>query len=98
MNPIDDQLNRLFRAAAKVDGPVPADLTPPFGMETRMLAAWRDRGAVEFWDTRLLVRGLILAAAIMTISLWPVLNDSKSPASEYLAMTDSTVSIDNTTP
>ncbi len=99
MNPVDDQINRLFRAAVKADSePVCA---PPFGFETRMLTAWRatQSGANGFWDPSLLVRGLILACVIMAISFvpaWKSTETSSNPFAEYLQLTDSTVPTDET--
>jgi hypothetical protein len=102
MNPSDDQLsdqlNRLFRSAAQVrPGPVSA---PAYGIETRVLAAWRAARSAEtgFWDMTLLVRGLILASVIMAVSFWPALTSSDStsnPFAEYLQLTDSTVPSDD---
>lgn len=96
MNRTDDQLDRLFRAAAQVRAETVA---PAFGLETRALAAWRDslNGERGFWDMAVLVRGLIVAGVIVAISFWPVVNSSASnPESEYLQLTDSTVSSDVT--
>jgi hypothetical protein len=109
MNPIDDQLNRLFRSAAKgtpAEGnmaPVPA---PAYGLETRALAAWRAGQSAEtgFWDMALLTRGLIVASLIMAASFLPVLNSSSTststesttnPFAEFLQLTDSTVPSDD---
>ena len=103
MNPIDDQLNRLFRAAAQ-DGAEPVS-TPAFGLETRVMAAWRAAQSVEagFWDMTLLARGLIVASVIMAVSFLPVLTStdsgtsasSTSPFAEFLHQTDSTISPDD---
>lgn len=98
MNPFDDQLDRLFRAAAKVSSaPVSA---PAFGLETRALAAWRAGQATGggFWDMRLLVRGLLLACLVMALSLWPALKTTETtsnPFAEYLQLADSTGSSDD---
>jgi len=99
MNRIDDQLNRLFRAAAKVEaGAMPP---PPFGLETRILAAWHTGSPRGFWDGALLKRGLVFALVIMGISLCPVLQKNTSsqanPFSEYLqlAASDTTSQFDN---
>jgi hypothetical protein len=102
MNPIDDQLSRLFRAAAKV---APSgDAVPPFGMETRVLAAWRSRAAdAGIWDMGLLVRGLVVASVIMAVSFLPALNSTgtiastsvSDPFADFLQATDSTVSSDD---
>lgn len=97
MNPIDDQLNRLFRSAAQVALPE-TSAAPPFGLETRALAAWHSAqfAPVGFWDMTVLVRGLILAGLIMAASFWPVLNKTTNPFAEYLQLADSTASSDDT--
>jgi hypothetical protein len=105
MNPIDDQLNRLFRSAGQArPDPVSA---PPYGLETRVMAAWRAAQSVEtaaeagFWDMTLLVRGLILASLIMAVSFWPALTSTEStdgttnPFAEFLQLTDSTIPSDD---
>ena len=96
MNPIDDQLNRLFRAAAQ--GEVVPDVAPPFGMDTRVMAAWRAGRTTPagFWDMALLMRGMVLAGIIMAVSFLPALSTTTSPFSEFLQLTDSTVSTDET--
>jgi hypothetical protein len=98
MNPIDDQLNRLFRAAAKVT-PQPAP-APAFGLETRAMAAWREaqKSGSGFWDMALLTRGLIVAGVIMAVSLLPALQSTETttnPFADYLQLTDSTVASDD---
>jgi len=97
MNPIDDQLNRLFQAAAQGQpNPIPA---PAYGLETRVMAAWRAAQVeTSFWDMALLVRGLILASLIMAVSFLPALTSAEStanPFAEYLQLTDSTISSDD---
>jgi hypothetical protein len=97
MNAIDEQLNRLFRAVRQIQ-PAPVS-APAYGLETRVLAAWRAAQAVEtgFWDMTLLLRGLIVAGVIMAVSLWPVLNSTETttnPFAEYLQLADSTVPSD----
>jgi hypothetical protein len=93
MNPLDDQLARLFRGA-KPTGPA-VTATPPYGLETRVLAAWRDAaGAVEgLWSPALLLRGLLLASVIMGLSLWQVWSTPSSPESEYLQWADASVPV-----
>ena len=106
MNPIDDQLDRLFRAARQVR-PEPV-CAPAYGLETRALAAWRAASLVEtgFWDMALLVRGLVLASVIMAVSFLPALRSIDSsdssdttsttnPFAEYLQLTDSTIPSDD---
>ena len=98
MNRIDEQLGRLFRSAAQVQsGDVPA---APIGLESRVMAAWREAQAapVGFWDMTVLVRGLMLASVIMAVSFLPALTSTSTeanPFSEYLQLTDSTVSSDD---
>ena len=99
MNRIDEQLGRLFRSAAQAEPEaVPA---APYGLETRVMAAWREAQSVTvgFWDMKVLVRGLVLASVIMVISFVPALTSTSTaanPFSEYLQLTDSTVSSDDT--
>ncbi len=104
MNPIDDQLNRLFRSAAK--GHLDAIPPVPYGLETRAMAAWREgRTTVAgIWDVTVFMRGLTLACLIMAISFWPVLNgtttatvastttSNSNPFADFLQLADSTVS------
>jgi hypothetical protein len=98
MSPIDDQLNRLFRAAGRMDSqPISA---PAYGLETRVMAAWRAGQGVPaaFWDVSLLFRGLIVASAIMVMSFWPALKSTETPANpfaDYLQLTDSTIPADD---
>ena len=103
MNPLDDQLNRLFRSAGQ--GRTAPVFTPAYGLETRVMAAWRaawraaQSAETGFWDMTLLVRGLILASLIMVVSFWPALTSAEStttnPFAEYLQLTDSTVPSDD---
>jgi len=92
MNPLDNQLHRLFNAARQVRT-ASAAVSVPYGMETRVMAEWRGAGSLTIWNTGLLVRGLLLASLIMGISLWPVLSktSSSNPYSEYLQLADSTL-------
>jgi hypothetical protein len=96
MNPIDDQLNRLFRAAQQAPAP---DLAPPFGLETRVLAAWREAATkpAGFWDMTVLTRGLILAGVIMAACFLPALKadlGESTPFADVLQLTDSTLPSD----
>ena len=96
MNPIDDQLNRLFRAAQ--NAPSPEVAPPPFGLETRVLAAWREgaKAPAAFWDTAVLTRGLILAGIIMAVSFLPALNSSSVSTSSIVGdeVTSADTSVD----
>jgi hypothetical protein len=97
MNPLDDQLNRLFRAAQ--NAPSPDVAPPPFGLETRVLAAWREarKAPVAFWDTAVLTRGLIIAGIIATVSFLPALGThtaSTSTIADEVQVADSGVDAD----
>jgi hypothetical protein len=97
MNPIDDQLNRLFRSAQRAPSP---EIAPAFGLETRVLAAWRDaaRAPAGFWDMAVLVRGLVVAALIAVACFLPATNSSSSesgPFSDVVQLTDSTLPSDD---
>jgi hypothetical protein len=95
MNPIDEQLNRLFRAAAK--GETEPVFQPAFGLEARAMAAWRAAGAgkTSFWDMAILVRALILAGVVLVASCWPSLEGAGSPFADFLQLTDSTIPADD---
>ena len=95
MNPIDDQLNRLFRAAKETD---PAIIAPPYGWDTRMMAAWRVQAnsGPGLWDMTLLARAVVVAIILMGISFLPVLNKTTQPDSDYLQLADSTLASDET--
>jgi hypothetical protein len=92
MNSIDDQLDRLFRAARPAGAG--ANPAPPYGLETRVLAAWRGAEPFSLWNMGLLVRGLLLASVIMALSLWPALSRTSSPDSDYLQLADSSLPLD----
>ena len=94
MNPIDDQVNRLFRAAKQ---PKAETAAPPYGLETRVMAAWRAGRADDagFWDMALLIRGLVIAIIIMGISFLPALNKTTDPFTEYVQVADSTLPSDD---
>jgi hypothetical protein len=95
MSSPDDQLNRLFRAASGHPGEEIA--APAFGLETRVLAAWRSSrsASASVWDTAVLVRGLALAGLIMALSILPALNEkSVNSDTENLQLADSSVQTD----
>ena len=94
MNSLDDQLDRLLKAASQI--PMPIAEVVPFGLETRVLAAWRESSPCGgFWSPVLLFRGLGLAVAIMLASLLPLVekNAAANPATDYLQLADSTVQV-----
>jgi hypothetical protein len=91
MNPLDDQLDRLLRAAGQI--PREAVTVPAFGLETRVLAAWRATSGLNPWSPRLLIRSLIVAGGVVLVSLLPLLQQASAtnPAADYLQLADSTV-------
>lgn len=91
MNPIDDQLDRLFRA---VEAHRP-NSEAPYGLETRVLAAWRDAKPFDVWNPRLLIHGLLAACVVMVLSFWPLLGGASTPTSDYLQLADSTLQVNN---
>ena len=96
MNPLEDQIERLLCAAGMVPMPDAASAVP-FGLETRVLAAWREGGAAGFWSTPLLLRGLVLSIIIMALCLWPAVTQTQksTPEADTLQLADSTLQIDN---
>ena len=96
MSSPDDQLDRLFRAAS--GNPGEAITAPAFGLETRVLAAWRSsRSATSasVWDTAVLVRGLAAACLVMALSILPALSEkSVNSDTENLQLADSSVQTD----
>ena len=91
MNPIDERLSRLFRAVGSPDA---EPIVEPFGLEARVLAAWRESASMPLWDTAILMRGLTLASLIMIVSLWPALKETNSFDSSSLQFADSSVQTD----
>jgi len=94
VNTPGDQLDRLFRAAAGLSGA--PDASPPFGLEARVLAAWRSSPGPALWDTGVLVRGLAVAALLVLASCWPAFEQHTNADSENLQLADSSVSSDST--
>jgi len=95
MNSSDDQLARLFRSAAQARrDEIPAI---PYGLETRVMAAWRAARTADggFLNLTLLVKALILASLIMAASFWPAWNTTTNPFAEFLQLTDTTISSDD---
>ena len=99
MNPIDDQLNRLLRAAQNAPGAAfPTE--PPFGLETVVMAAWREATSerVGFWDMKVLLRGMVLACVIAIGCFLPALKSAateSTPFTDVLQLTDSTLPSDD---
>ncbi len=95
MNALDDQLDRLLRAAARAIGEGGSISEVPFGLETRVIAAWREAGTAAFWTTGLLVRGLAFSSLIMLLCLWPAVSQKSTPDAEVLQLADSSLPVDN---
>jgi hypothetical protein len=89
-----EQFDALLRAAAAARrGEV--STTPAYGLETRVLAAWRSSRSAPLLDTGVLVRGLVLAGLLMAVSIWPALESLQGNAdSENLQLADSSVQTD----
>ncbi len=63
---------------------------PPYGLETRVLAAWRSSRSAPLLDSGVLVRGLVLAGVLMAVSIWPALESLQGNAdSENLQLAES---------
>jgi hypothetical protein len=89
-----EQFDALLRAAAWARHGEMA-LTPAYGLETRVLAAWRSSRSAPLLDGGVLVRGLALAGLLMAVSIWPALNSQQGNAdSENLQLADSSVQTD----
>ncbi len=96
MNSLENQIERLLRAAGLAPAPE-ISAVAPFGLEARVLAAWRESRAPGFWSTPLLLRGLTLAGIIMVLCLWPAMTQTQksTPETDTLQLADSTLQIDN---
>jgi hypothetical protein len=93
VNTSPDPLDQLFRAARLASSPQP-DAAPPFGLETRVLAAWRSSRGTAIWDTGVLVRGLAVAVLLVLASSWPAFEKQTNSDSENLQFADSSVQSD----
>jgi hypothetical protein len=93
MNSPREQFDSLLRAAA--GRPVDFGSVPAYGLETRVLAAWRSSRGTPLLDTGVLVRGLAIAGLLMAVSIWPALERTSGNAdSENLQLVDSSVQTD----
>jgi hypothetical protein len=84
MNPTDNLLKRLFKAAASVEQPEPG--APPFVLEAGTLAAWRvSRSTGELSGLLRFFRiGLGLASVLMVVIIGLSLrNLAKEPGKEF---------------
>lgn len=86
MKPVDEQLDRLLKAASHASKAAPGD--PPFGMETRVLARWRaslrtDSGDfLVMWFRRVTICGAILAVVSLA---WNYHNFNQRSSAELVA-------------
>ena len=85
-----EQFDALLRAAtARREGFTPE---PAFGLETRVLAAWRSSRGAPMLETGVLVRGLMIAGLLMVLSVVPALDRlNGSSDSDVLRLADSSV-------
>jgi membrane protein implicated in regulation of membrane protease activity len=95
MNPSDDSLERLLKFAGQIPRDNGEVSLAPFGLETRVLAAWRGAAGTGLWNMGLLLRGLLLASVVTAFCLWPALEKKSTPDAEYLQLADSTLQVDN---
>jgi hypothetical protein len=89
VNNLSNPLDRLFRSAAGTSTILV--MTPPDGLETRVLAAWRSSQSVPIWSAGVLTRGLAIAALLVLASCWPALEEESNADSENLQFADSSV-------
>lgn len=94
MNPIDRQLNRLFKAASQA--PKPEAEAAPFGLETRVMADWRASLQPESGDffVALFRRAAMGACMLAVVSLaWNYhnLTNGEKSISDELAIADSSL-------
>jgi hypothetical protein len=91
MSNLDDQLNRLLRAARRVPRPAPGEA--PFAVEARVLAGWKAGQSADepFAWFGLLRGGLVCSAVILLLSLvlHYELHDSSEP--DVLTLADSVI-------
>ncbi len=89
MKPIDQLLQRLLEAAAKAP-PEPA-ATPPFGLETRVLAQWRARVPEgDLVPLLAIFRRAMLGAGLVLVlcAAWSFSHPAGSPIGDEAALLD----------
>jgi len=94
MNAIDQQLNRLLRAAAQAP-PRPLPSTVPAATETRVLAQWRaDRSEVESLGAVLLFRrGFAVACALAAVIGLVSLTQDTDTETDFWTLSNATVNL-----
>ncbi len=94
MNPLDRQLDRLFKAAAQAPKPAPG--AAPFGLETRVMAEWRASSRGESgdffvtWFRQATIGACLLAVASLAWNYHDLTNGEKG-ISDELAIADSSM-------
>jgi hypothetical protein len=95
MKPVDEQLNRLMKAAAQVSKPASSGVM--FGLETRVLAHWRNSLQAEsgeflvMWFRRAAVCAGILAVASLA---WNYHNLGPRSSVEIVADSDMSMGVE----
>jgi len=86
MNPLDQSLGRLLKAAAQAPKPAPEPL--PFNVEARVLAQWRSTAMEdEFaWLAGLFRRAVICAALVTVLSIVWSHRENTSTAAGVVAL------------
>ena len=93
MKHVDEQLNRLMKAAAQAPRPVASG--PGFGLETRVLAQWRASLSAESGDFFVMfLRRAAISAGILAIAslAWNFHNFDRPSSAELVA--DSAMSME----
>lgn len=91
MKPVDEQLDRLLKAAAQA--PIAATSDAPFGLENRVLAHWRASLRTEggeflvMWFRRISICAGILAVASLAWGYYGLNNRSSAELVADSAMT-----------
>ncbi len=86
MKPVDEQIDRLLKAASRAPKAAAGD--PPFGMETRVLAHWRASLGTDAADFLVIWfrRATICAGILAILSLaWNYHNISEHSSAELVA-------------
>ena len=88
MNPIDARLQRLLNAAAKAAPE--ASITPPLGLETRVLAQWRATAEGDSVSVFAFFRHAVVGAGVVLAlcAAWSFLQTGGSATGEEAARLD----------
>lgn len=92
MKPVDEQLNRLMKAAAQAPKPLPSGAA--FGLETRVLAHWRSSLQTESGDFLVMwFRRAALCAGILAVASLAWNHHNLGPRSSVELVADSDMSM-----